>query len=200
MDIVYDYSQTFVGDFDEGNIDSYNDIFSELELTGARALAKEGIGKDEPNFLRSMDLRYEWQSHYIQVPIPNDRLDKDTIAKVSDSFHDAHQRNFGHRRPAKIQSVHLRTRAIGKLPRPKTIEYETRSESAEGGLEGNRNVYVRGEGFVSYRIYKRSGLTFGNVIDGPAIIEEETSTTLIRKGDRLTVDRFGDLILEVRQS
>lgn len=200
MDIVYDYSQTYVGDFSESNIESYNDIFSEMEAIGARALAKEGIEKAELNFSRAMDLRYEWQSHYIQVPILSERLDKDTIAKVSDSFHYAHERNFGHRRPAKIQSVHLRTRAIGKLPRPMIMESQTVSESAEGGLEGTRNVYVRGEGFTSYKIYKRLGLTCGNVIDGPAIIEEETSTTLLRKRDRLVVDRFGNLIIDIRQS
>jgi N-methylhydantoinase A len=200
MDVVYDYSQTFVGDFDEMNIKTYNDIFSELELAGARELAKEGIGKDELGFSRSMDLRYEWQSHYIRVPIAENRLDRDAVAKISESFHDAHERNFGHRRPAKIQSVHLRTRAIGRLPRPNIMESETRSGSAEAALEGTRNVYVRGEGFVSYKTYRRPALSFGNMIEGPAIIEEETSTTLIRRGDRLTVDQFGNLAIDVRPS
>ena len=167
MDVVYDYSQTFVGDFALENIGHYNDIFSELEIAGTRALAREGISKSELSFSRSMDLRYEWQSHYIQVPIAMDRLDKEAIAKISDSFHDAHERNFGHRRPAKIQSVHLRTRAIGNLPRPRILESATVSESAEGALEGTRNVYVRGEGFVSYKIYRRPGLTSGNKIEGP---------------------------------
>jgi N-methylhydantoinase A len=200
MDVVYDYSRTFVGDFGEVNIKTYNDIFSELEETGARELAKEGIGKDELGFSRSIDLRYEWQSHYIRIPISYHRLDKEAVSKISDSFHDAHERNFGHRRPAKIQSVHLRTRAIGLLSRPNIMESEAESESAEDALESNRNVYLRGEGFVSYNIYKRSALNSGNVIAGPAIIEEETSTTLIRKGDKLTVDRFGNLTINIRPS
>ena len=201
MDVVYDYSQTFVGDFDEQNIAKYNDIFTKLEAEGVKALQKEGIGRDELAFSRSMDLRYEWQSHYIQVPIPTAMLDKGMLVKISASFHESHERNFGHRRPAKIQSVHMRVRAIGKLSRPKIKEFDKGlSGSSAGALEGKRDVYVRGVGPVPYSIFKRSGLTFGNTIEGPAIIEEETSTTLIREGDSLTVDRFGNLLIRVRQS
>lgn len=200
MDIVYDYSQTFVRNFCEENIDYYNKIFSELEEAGKKALKKEGIEKEgEISFARSMDLRYEWQSHYIQIPIPTRVLRDEDIQQVANLFHESHERNFGHRRAAKIQSVHLRTRAIGVLPKPKIME--SRTETVERDPETSqdrRDVYIRSQGFLPFKIYRRSELSFGNVVNGPAIIEEETSTILVRENDRLTVDRYGDLIIEVR--
>ena len=199
MDIVYDYSQTFVKNFDDESIDSYNRIFLELEDTGTKALRKENVENEtEIRFSRSIDLRYEWQSHYLRVPVPGGVLNRNNIATVADSFHDAHERNFGHRRPAKIQSVHLRVRAAGELPKPRIEESTAKSESvSKEALQGRRDVYVRSEGFVQCGIYNRSRLSYGNVVEGPAVIEEETSTTFIRKQDRATVDKFGNLLVEV---
>lgn len=196
MDVVYDYSQSFVRDFSEVNIESYNKIFSELEDVGKKALKKERVVSQDVGFLRSMDLRYEWQSHHIQIPIPRGDLAKDDIAKISNSFHEAHERNFGHRRPAKIQSVHLRSRAIGVLPKPKILESSVESDP-KISPRGRRDVYVRSLGYVSAEIYRRSELAYGNVVDGPAVVEEETSTTFLRENDRAVVDRFGNLVIEV---
>ncbi|MGI0069622.1 MAG: hydantoinase/oxoprolinase family protein, partial [Nitrosopumilaceae archaeon] len=197
MDIVYDYSQTHVRNFDKENIDSYNRVFSALENSGIKALKKEGIEKkDELGFSRSMDLRYEWQSHYIQIPVPDGTLTENDIATIANSFHEAHERNFGHRRPAKIQSVHLRVRATGVLPRPRLQESEANLGSLSS-VKRTRDVYIRSRGFVSAAIYKRSALSYGNVVNGPAVIEEETSTTFVRENDRLSVDKFGNLIIEI---
>ena len=198
MDIAYDYSQTFVGNFQKENIDTYNKIFSSLRDSGIKALSKEGIGGEGVRFVRSIDLRYEWQAHYLQVPISEETLDEKIVEEISNSFHLMHERNFGHRRPAKIQSVHLRVRALGILPRPKIFESEVESKSPNEAIKGKRNVFLRNSSrFEPYTVYDRSKLRYGNEIQGPAIIEEETSTTLIRQNDRLSVDRFGNLLLAV---
>jgi N-methylhydantoinase A len=203
MDIVYDYSQTCVRNFGVESIDSYNRIFSELEDTGREALRREGIEReDEVRFTSSIDLRYEWQSHYIQIPIPHDALRDRDIEHVASLFHEVHERNFGHRRSAKIQSVHLRVRATGVLPKPRIQESESRLEEkiSNASLKGKRNAYIRSQGFISASVYDRSALSYGNVLNGPVVIEEETSTTLVRKSDRLIVDRLGNLIIEIRNN
>lgn len=197
MDIVYDYSQTYVSDFDKENIDTYNRIFSTLEDRGMSSLKNEGVQKEDAlAFSRSIDLRYEWQSHYIQIHIPEGTFTESDISPIANSFHKAHERNFGHRRPAKIQSVHLRLRASGLLSKPRIQESEE-SFGSPSSTEGRRNIYIRSLGFVSAAIYKRSALPSGSIVNGPAVVEEDTSTTLVRENDRLKVDKFGNLIIEV---
>ena len=62
---------------------------------------------------------------------------------------------------------------------------------------GTRLVAFPGQGRHETAIYRRAALLSGNVIDGPAVIEETASTTVVEPGDRVTVNEFGHLIMEI---
>ncbi|MFI5421993.1 MAG: hydantoinase/oxoprolinase family protein, partial [Nitrososphaerales archaeon] len=178
MDIVYYYSRTLVTTFENPNIDLYSKAFEELEKEGARALAKENVSIEHRRFERFADLRYEWQSHYLQVRLPLKGISAENIETIKESFHELHERNYGHRRPAPIQTVHLRVRAVGILSKPQMPSSSDQQEKADAAIKGKRDVWVRGRGRIPFTVYERSKLISGNEILGPAIVEEETSTTL----------------------
>ena len=68
----------------------------------------------------------------------------------------------------------------------------------EESLTGKRPVYFnKADGFVETRTFARGPLLAGNRIEGPALVEEHASTTVVMPGDRLEVDRFGNLVLAV---
>jgi N-methylhydantoinase A len=70
----------------------------------------------------------------------------------------------------------------------------------DAAFGGSRPVYFASTGFVDTPIYHRPALQAGNRITGPALVEEHASTTVVHPGDTLTVDDFGDLIIEIRRS
>jgi N-methylhydantoinase A len=61
---------------------------------------------------------------------------------------------------------------------------------------GKRKVYFDGR-FRDAPTWRRAGLLAGNKINGPALIEEHASTTVLMPGDRMTVDAYGNLVLKV---
>jgi N-methylhydantoinase A len=197
MDIIYDYSQTYVSSLTEDNRDTYNKIFNELEEEGSTALKSEGVQTGSRKFIRSMGLRYEWQAHHLQVSVPQGRIDSKLIQNLNQSFQVIHEKNFGHRRPVGVQTVNLRVQAIGILPKPRMNVSTQPTESVKAALKGHRKVWITGAGPVSFEIYDRAKLNYGNKIPGPAIIEEETSTTLIRDCDLAEVDRYENLVLTI---
>jgi N-methylhydantoinase A len=80
------------------------------------------------------------------------------------------------------------------------LQEQSADENADVGsaLSGSRPAYFpNADGFVDCPVYDRYKLTAGTQIPGPAIIEEEESTTIIRPGDSASVDRWLNLLIQV---
>jgi N-methylhydantoinase A len=95
-----------------------------------------------------------------------------------------------------VQIVNLRLRmtAAGEpyTPRP----HEMRSGDGSAALDGERKIFFDGE-FLDSRLYRRERLRAGDVIEGPAMITEYTSATIVPPGCRATVDAFENLVIAV---
>src|SRR5262249_60986058 len=91
-----------------------------------------------------------------------------------------------------------RRRAGGVLDQPATPRVATGNGAASGARLAGRSV-SRGEPGVSveYDVYDRSRLRASDILEGPAIVEEPSSTTVVHAGDTLTVGEFGELIIHV---
>jgi N-methylhydantoinase A/oxoprolinase/acetone carboxylase beta subunit len=70
---------------------------------------------------------------------------------------------------------------------------------ARGEESGERRVFFYGTGWAAVPVYHRDGLDVGDAIPGPAIVEDEWSTTLVYPGQRCCADRIGHLIIEVNE-
>src|SRR5262249_50383287 len=95
--------------------------------------------------------------------------------------------------------VSLRVTVIGTLKKPPQQHLEEgRGEPPKEALRGTRQVYFREKGgMVSTPVYLRTALLAGNRINGPALIEEHASTTVVAPGDTLKVDNLGNLDIQV---
>ena len=114
-----------------------------------------------------------------------------------------HETRYGYSaKGEKAEIVSLRGAVTGLMRKP-AFEH-----IAAGGAEppaaasrGTRAVYFAEAGkHVDTPTYQRPALLGGNRIAGPALIEEYASTTVIHPGDLLTVDAFGDLVIEIKRS
>lgn len=198
-DLRRDYVQTLFERMDELAMSELESQFKALEDEGRNALLESGIPVDRIAFERAADMRYVGQEHAVAVRMPGNVGSEEARAEVKRRFDEAHDLRYSHSAPEESADiVSLRVSAIGRLNKPE-LPRIAKGETAPpaDARRGERQVIFAGSGAVSSPVYDRAKLRAGNVIEGPAIIEEVASTTVVEPGDRVTVDEFGYLVMEL---
>jgi N-methylhydantoinase A len=144
-------------------------------------------------FLFSADMRYVGQEYFVNQTIESDGPMTDaTITGIVEAFHDQYRVRYGHATPdAPVEIVTLRVAAIGLLP-SRVAGFEPASTASD--RRETRPAIFDGQTYDS-TILKRHLLPAGSEFSGPAVIEEETATTVLPPRWRGRVDEIGNLIL-----
>jgi N-methylhydantoinase A len=143
-------------------------------------------------------LRYPGQEHTVNVPI-DFAISENSRDKIYEKFSNVYKRTFGYTLDRPAEMIGLRVRSIGEVTKPVIHELETGSKNADAAIKGKRQVFCFvNNKFIDHTIYERSRLLAGNVIDGPALIEEPTSVTNVLIGYKCEVDNSGSLIITRR--
>ena len=180
--------------------ESVNGLYSEMESWGRDMLANSGVPEDQVRLTRTADMRLVGQIHEINVPIPDDTLAQNSTEVIESDFHQIYQQLYSRRNlsiPIEVQNWRL----LVSGPQPILNLQEQIVEpnaDARVALNGSRPAYfANANGFVECPVYHRYKLAAGAEISGPAIIEEEESTTIIRPGDSASIDRWLNLLIRV---
>jgi len=201
-DLRHDFSTTLMRRMDGLDPVEAESTYRQLEARGRADLARDGIAPEAMRFSRQMDLRYIGQGYELTLPLPTQPLDGATCAQTCEQFHREHDRAYGHSAPDEpVELVALRVAAVGTItkPRPRDLASAV-SEDPAPACNATRDVYfAETGGYVACTTYDRYRIGAGMVIDGPAIVEELDSTTVIHPGYRAVADRYGDLILRACQ-
>lgn len=168
-------------------------VFEELEQEGRAQLEAQQAGHIDIVFIRSAELRYVGQDHWISVELPP-APNGDPLAEARRRFHEKHERLYGFRRDdTPVDLVRIQVAAVGRIP--------TSSESA--GPTGappptprTRRLYAGGQ-WLDGTFIDRSALVAGAKIQGPCVIEEPGSTTYVPPGCHVRSDDLG-LRIDVR--
>ncbi|MEM3734005.1 MAG: hydantoinase/oxoprolinase family protein [Nitrososphaerales archaeon] len=191
-DIVYDRSQTFLSLLEEVSLKDLEDVYSQLEVKVLDALFEQGVHKDSVNLLRSIELRYLGQEHTIEVFLSS----LSSTQEIRAEFDRQHYKRYGHKMNDPVQTVNLRVRGSGILPKPQIPKLA--AEVKEDSLVGSRQAYCLISNSVKeFSIHRRERLKGGSKVLGPAIVDEGVSTTVVHTGQSLMVDEYGNLIIEV---
>ena len=195
-DLKHDYSSTLVRRLDQIVADDLSQEFKGLEAQGRSALDRDRVDEERMQFLRQMDLRYVGQSYELTLSIDDPNLDAEEVQRVAARFHGEHERAYGFSAPTEpIELVNLRLTAIGRIAKPSLRQLAV-GEGASQALLTTRSVYfAESGGFVDCPIYDRYQFRAESVIDGPAIVAEMDSTTLIHPDYRARVDGNGNLLI-----
>jgi N-methylhydantoinase A len=186
-DTVRDYSRTVM--LRGEAIGDIGNIFAELEQQGTAEFAAEGISGTAK---RTVDLRYVRQGYELNLP-----FDPEDPARSIEAFHELHYQRYGFSdatRPVEIVNLRLRMIAPGEPYVPEKRALVPGDGCA--ALYAERDVWFNG-GFCSTRFYRRENLAPGDAIEGPAMITEYTSATLIPPACIARVDAFGNLVIDV---
>jgi N-methylhydantoinase A len=190
-DARLDLSKTFTGVLSDAMMAPLKEAFDEMEAEARAALVRD-FGADNVVFERFGEMRYAGQRHNIKVPIG-----LDDPAAIRQAFDRDYKRRYGHadaRAAAEFQALHLS--AFTRL-RPPALEHLPRAQM-QGAKPQSRPVYFGKEGgTVTAQIYDRTALTPGFKGEGPALIEEYGSTTLIAPGDCFEVGKLGEIRITI---
>ena len=188
-DVIRDYSRTHLQKTAALSPEDIASFFAPLAGQALADLGKEGIPSRDIRVERFLDMRYRGQSYEITVPYDGE---------FEREFHREHQRMYGYQDPEReTEIVNVRVRAVGTVGKPVFPERELSGEDPRAAFLEERILVENGvERKVD--VYRRGGLASGNLVTGPAIVVEFSSTVYIPSGWECRVDRRGNLVLEPR--
>ena len=198
-DLRYDYVRTWLCRLEDASFAAMEKIYSALEDEGRAAIAGTSIAPQRIVLKRAADMRYVGQEHAVTVDVPQavfKRRDAKAIKRLFDAMHELRYGTSAPSEPAEI--VSLRSTVTGRMRKPALDKIKPgSSKPPAAAFTGRRAVHLGAGGFRATPTYRRDALRAGNRIKGPALIEEHASTTVLMSDDAMTVDAYGNLVIEV---
>lgn len=193
-DVRIDESYSYRGD--ELEFDTLATQFEELSASLADRFREQGFDPEDATLKRSVDLRYTGQSYELTVPVAGTEITDETITDCKRSFHEKHERLYGHaKKDEQIDAVTVRASGVIETT---PLEDTPARDDADARVE-QRDVYFANDGFVPTDIYERTRLEPGQLIDGPAILEENGSTSIVPPDATCEVSKHGNVVIALSQ-
>ena len=199
-DLRYDLVRTWFTRLGDVSFDAIGRVYAELIEEGKKALASSGIKPARIAVSRAADMRYVGQEHPVTVQLPPEIFRRRSRDALKRRFDEEHLQRYGTCAPEEAaEIVSLRATVAGAMKKPPLARVARGTHTPpHSARHGSRSAYFAEIGkSVNTPAYARDELRAGNRIDGPALVEEHASTTVVLPGDRLKVDAFGNLDIEV---
>jgi N-methylhydantoinase A/oxoprolinase/acetone carboxylase beta subunit len=198
-DMVYEYVSTVYQRLSKLEPDALSRAFEELEAQAAAQLEADGVPGDRMVIQRVADCRYLGQGYELRVDVPSGAIDAAWAAKVRADFDDIHLREYSRRfEEADVEIPNVRVRGIGLMPPLEMPETAPGPASPAEAMRHEGDAWFRVGGAldkVATRYYDRAALKAGHRLEGPAIVNQYDSTTVIPPGIGAHVDRFGNIVI-----
>src|SRR5262249_6331350 len=165
---------------DVADLREVNDCLADLDAAGCARMREEGAPAREVRVAYAADMRYVGQAYELEVAITAP-LTRERVAEVIAAFHATHERIYGYARPQQlVEFVNFRAVHTYPLPRPVVRPSARVRGTLDDARIGERQAYFGG--YVPTTLYERSRLPLGARLAGPAIVEQDDTTTVIPPG------------------
>jgi N-methylhydantoinase A len=195
-DNQHDFRRSYLAPLDQADLTYVEKIYLELEEQGRVQLAREGIAEGNQEIQRFAEIRYIGQAHEVNLEVPSGKITESVLHNITSRFHQAHFQLYSHSSPkAPTMFVTLAVKAIGRTPKP---AFQRIKEGSDEVLPSDRRPVYFGE-YRTYSetpIYDREDLLASSVINGPGVIEQMDSTTVVLPGHIAVVDHVGSLMIK----
>jgi N-methylhydantoinase A len=199
-DVKHDYVRSRL----EVAADDVTALFAELQSDAAAQLRDEGFGPDRVRYRYFLDMRYAGQGYENPVPLDGVPVTLDDLARYRSRFDDIHRMCHGHAAPGQpVEVVNYRVEAIGVVP---PVELARLASASDGTVDaaqiGTRSALFpsAASALTEVPVYARDRLRAGHRFEGPALVDQYDATTVVAPGQSVTVDAFGNLIVESMES
>ena len=196
-DLRRDHFVTHLVDLAEGAASDIESVFSSVELQAIEQFQTEGIDKKSIKFIRYGNFRYKNQEHTTEVRLSDGPISDKQIGLIEDEFHNTYEREYTYRLDTSVELVGIHvvaTSEVGKLTMQKRPDQGIKEAEAR---KGAREVDYALEGVHEATLYNGEKLLPGMEFNGPAIIEDSGATTVIHPGNRVRVDGYTNIHIEI---
>jgi len=190
-DLMQEYSETTVGLLSHIGIDILRAVAQRLGREAGEDLARGGFAAADSSIEWAASLRYFGQEHTLDTPLE----ENDDIESLCRRFDALHKQRYGHVMTDPVQVVHARARGIGRTPRPRLRTIPRRSGGPPSARATRKAFCFALRSLADFAVYDRDGLCDGDVVRGPAIVEEKTTTLVFFSDQRASVDKYGHLFI-----
>lgn len=193
-----DFVQTRVTELEEADENALSKPFEILEKEAEAWFAEEAIPMEKRHMEYFLDMRYKGQNHEIRVAVERSMM-RDLTA-VKEAFARVYERLYAFTSKDTVQIVNFGLSAIGDIVYPSIVPEPFMGKDASEAVIGSRKVYEGDGQFASYTLYDREKLHCGNIIEGPAVVEQMDSTTIILEGQTARVDPYLNMMIERKET
>ena len=198
-DVKHDYVRTYYDDLARIDVRHLADVIEELVERGRQQLIEEDVPPSAMSFRRLLEVRYAGQEFTLPVGVDTGDPTDDPRARFRADFQAVHERQFGyHDTDRALEIVNVRVVAVGRRPQSPDLRMAPALDAVP--TTTRRLVYFNAsEQAVETSVLSRDHLPVGTTVDGPAVIQEYGSTTILFPGDRAHVVSSGEILISVAE-
>jgi N-methylhydantoinase A len=195
----FDFVFGYMREFGAVDWDHVNARYADLEAQGRKQLADAGI-TDGITVTASADMRYYGQRYEVTVPLPDAPVSADAARTIEQAFYKAYSVYYGREiSDVPVETVSWRLNVSGPKPDFDITWPGRMSDNGDFTTKGERPLYFPGSTQpITCAVYERGDLPTGAAIEGPAVIEDHESTTIVPPGAKLRVDAERMLVLDLK--
>ena len=195
MGLGGDYARSYVGRAQDVDLEAMNRLYQEMEVEARAAFLRIGVGENAVMLGRTVDMRYIGQFHEVEVDMGGGDVSREKVDGAVDAFGRKHEELYTFSMPWKgVEILTLRVKAMTSNAPFRLREIDAGGPDPEAALKRKRRCRFDGQD-VNTPVYDSRILRAGNVISGPAIIEEATTTVVVPRAYRCTVDKYRSYLL-----
>jgi len=195
MDIGRDYARSYICRVDKADLGLVNRLYQEMEAEARGSMKAMHVPEADVVLTRTADMRYTGQFHEVEVGMAAGTLSPEHLQEAVANFHKRHHElytfSMGFRA---VEFLTFRVKATARKAPFQIEEIPQGGKNPEEALKRRRNCLFDGKTF-EVPVYDGEKIRAGNVIQGPAIIEEKTTTVVVPPSFQCSVDRFKSYVL-----
>ena len=191
--IKHEFARVFLQQLTYAVWSEIDPIYAALEAQAHARLSADGFSSANSRVVREIELRHPGQIGTLRVTVAGHGIAE--RGGVKDDFLDAYERLYGHRDSnSTIEVAAVRVVGLGLFP--DFVLEDAEPASGAPAIASERPVYFdEAGGWVATRIYRGVDLKPGTILEGPALVEEATTSVILAPGDRCTVDKIGNFLI-----
>jgi N-methylhydantoinase A len=196
-DLRRDYFVTRLATLTPERAETVQGWLREVEEDATEQFAGEGVARDDVRLLRFGRLRYENQEHSVEVELPDRDITADMVEEIVERFHEAYEHEYTYRLDAPVEFVGVHVVASAEVGKLVPEELPVTGADVASAHRGVREVDYALEGVEAADIYDGAALEPAMAFTGPAIVESSGTTVVVRPGDRVRMDEYGNLHIDL---
>ncbi|NMM26889.1 MAG: hydantoinase/oxoprolinase family protein [Glaciimonas sp.] len=198
-ELKHDFVRTFVARLEQIDWEKLTVIIGDMSREGARQLSEERISEARRSNIVKLDCRYIKQYHEVSLAVPRDLIDGRDAAAIAHAFHAEHNRLYGYsleQENTPVEIINVRVQAVGLTDKPSYRKELWAGADVTAAIKGERSIYIpETRKFNSIFLFDGHKMRFGNRVQGPAMIEQETTAIFVSASFDCVVDAYGSFAL-----